>query len=181
MPISTIVTRYAVCIALALFQAGEAAADEIWECAFTRSRVHWHGRDMVFYNTGAFFLRVKPPVLDLVVYSTSTHRSFVPISYSVTENSGARLAGIVQFHLVGGVTNTGDITLEKRSGRIRQGGRSSDKNARREVSEGTCSKTPLHDLPADALAPPEDASGARSSPQPVIPVRKPPLVRKRPA
>ena len=179
MPSSTIITRYAVCIALTLFQAGEAVADEIWKCAFTKSRVQFRGREMVFPGPSPFFLRVTARAIDIVV-GTPTRESFVPISYSVTENSSARLAGIVQFHLAGGVTSTGEITLEKRSGRIRQGGHISDKS-RREVSEGYCSKTSLHDVPADALAPPDDANGARQSPQPEVPVRKPPLVRKRPA
>lgn len=180
MPSRKIVTRYAACITLVLFQAGEAAADEVWRCRFIKTRLHWHGRDLVVPSVGPFFLHVTPPVIDIGVYGTAIRRYFVPISYTVTENSSSRLAGIVQFNLAGGVISTGKIVLERRNGHITQSGYVSDKS-KSEVAEGVCSKASIHDLPSGASVPPADANGGQSSPQPEIPVRKPPLVRKRPA
>ena len=180
MPGRTIAIRYAVCIALALLQIGEAAAEDAWKCAFTKSRVHMGGRDMVFPGGGAFFLHLKSPAIDIVVYSMANRRSFVPISYSVTENSRARLTGIVKYNLAGGVTSTGEIALEKRSGRIRQISHMSDKSHSTN-NEGACSTASIRDLPADGVAPPVKVDEGRPSPQPETPVQKPPLVRKRPA
>jgi hypothetical protein len=181
MPSSTIVTQYAACIALALFQAGEAAADELWRCTFTKTRLHWGGRDLVVPSVGPFFLHVQPPTIDIGIHGTATRGYSVPISYTITENSRARLAGIVQYNLSGGVISTGKILLERRSGRITQSGYMSDKS-RSEIAEGVCSKTSPQDLPpSGASAPPADVNGGQSSPQPEVPMHKPPLVRKRPA
>ena len=180
MPSSTILNRYAVCFALALFQAGDAAAEEVWKCAFTKSRVQMGQRDVAYSGGGAFFLHIKPPVIDIVVYGAAIQRSFVPISYSVTENSPSRLAGIVKFNLAGGVTSIGEITLEKRSGLIRQSGHLSDKS-KSEVFDGACSKSSIHYLPSGGSAPPASTNEGRPSSQPETPVRPPPLVRKRPA
>ena len=180
MPSSTFANRCFVCVAFALFQSGGAAADEVWKCAFTESRHHMRGRDFVFPDRSAFFLRIKPPIVDIVVSATATGETFIPISYSITENTPARLVGIAHFDLDGGLTSTGEISLDKHLGHVRQTGHISD-NSHSEINTGACSKSSFDRLPSGKPGPPANANGHHPSLQPEIPMPKRPLVRKRPA
>lgn len=178
MPRGALASRCFAGLALALFQADGAVADEVWKCAFTESRLHLRGRDLVHSDGGAFFLHIKPSTIDLVVPGNSNHRTFVAISYSISENTRTRLAGRVHFDLGSGATSDGQIELDRDVGRITQTGHFS-KNDRNEINTGKCSKSSIEQLPSAGAEPPANAKGARPAPQPVIPVPERPLVRKR--
>lgn len=178
MPSGTLANRCIAVLALVLFRAGGAAADEVWTCGFTESRIHWRGRDLVFSQGGAFFLHIKPRVVDIVVPQTTTHKSFVAISYSIFENTQSSLVGKAHFDLEAGATSDGQIALDRTTGRIRQTGHFSN-NDRNEIHMGKCSKSSIGQLPSDRLEPPVSGKGVPPAPQPVIPAPERPLVRKR--
>jgi hypothetical protein len=158
---------------------GTAKADEIWHCTFTQSRLHVRGHDIVLHGGDAFFLQIKHSVVNIVVGSLPAHATFIPISYTVVENTRARLVGIAHFDLEGGGTSTGRITLDKGKRIVTQSGETTTSDYRK-INTGGCTPAPANSLPKPSSYPPSvDEGRPQSSPKLEAPLTERPLVRKR--
>ena len=158
---------------------GTAKADEIWHCTFTQSRGHVRGHDVVLHGGDAFFLQIEHSVVNIVVGSLPAHAASIPISYTVVENTRARLVGIAHFNLEGGGTSTGRITLDKGKRIVTQSGETTTSD-HRQINTGPCTPGAANSLPKSTIHSPsvnEDQSG--TSPKLEAPLTERPLVRKR--